>query len=281
MQYQFDASQVDPAQGVEIWPDNEWVKVILTGHKPVPIRDKEGQGRLVWTLKAVEGSVAGKTQFLGMNLWIDNSNGAQDIAKRELSALVWVTLGASQGRLNMNDFSELENIPFYILSKHGYNSNTKSKSQDWGGYKDINGNDAGKQGPGGQQQAPQFGQQAPAAAPAFGQPAAAPGFGQQPAFGAPAPAAGGFPGQPQAAPQQQAPAFGAPQQAAPGFAPQAAPAFGAPAGGPAFGAPPATAPAPQFAGAPAAAPQGFPAPQGGFAPPQGQAPAGTPPWGPR
>lgn len=299
MQYQFDASQVDPAQGVEIWPDNTWVKVIATGHKAVPIRDKENQGRLVWTLKAVEGPLAGKTQFLGMNLWIDDTNGAAGIAKRELSALVWVTLGASQGRLNMADFSELENIPFYILSKHGYNNNTKSQSQDWGGYKDINGVDAGKQGPGGQQAAPQFGGApgAPAAAPAgFGAvgggapagsfpgqaPAAAPApaFGQQPAFaGAPAPA-GGFPGGP-----------GAPA-GAPGFAPQGAPAFGAPAGAPGgFGAPPATAPAPQFQQQqqpqqfqqPAQGPGGgFGGPaQGGFAPPAGQAPAGSPPWGQR
>jgi hypothetical protein len=273
MQYQFDASTVDPAQGIELWPDNEWIKVIATGHKPMPLRDKEGQGRLVWTLKAVDGPLAGKTQFLGMNLWIDNTNGAQDIAKRELAALVWVTLGASQGRLAMNDFSELENIPFYILSKKGFNNNTKQASQDWGGYKDINGNDAGKQGAGQQQAAPQFG--APAAAPQQ-QFAAAP---QQAAFGAPqqAPAAFGQPQQQQQQPQQQAfqqpqpAAFGAPA-AAPGFAPQAAPAFGAPQG---FAAPPATSAPPAF-GQPQAAPQ-----QGGFAPPPGQAPAGSPPWGPR
>lgn len=267
--YNFNAAEFDPSQGVEIWPDNTWVKVIAEKHDTRPIRGDEKQGRLLWTLRAVEGPLQGKVQFLGMNLWIESEQGRQ-MAQRELSAMTYVTLGAAQGRLNWSDFSELQNIPFYILSKHGFNDRTKATSQDWGGFKDVNGNDPGKQGGGAPAAAPGFGAPAagaPAPAPAFGQPQqqAAPGFAPG---GAPAAAPGGF--APQQAPvQQQAPApgFGAPPPA------QAAP--------PAFGQPQqAPAAAPGFA-----APGGFPAPQqapaaapGGFAPPNGQAPAGNPPW---
>lgn len=260
MQYSFDASKVDPTQGVQVWPDNEWVKVVLEGNKPVPLKSDEKQGRLLWTLRAVDGPLAGKMQFYGMNLWI-TSDAGRAMAEGELSALTWVTLGANQGRLNFNNFDELHNIPFYILSRHGKNGTTTT--QDWGGVKDINGIDPGKQGGGAAPAAaaPAFG------APAFGQPAAAPAAA--PAFtpaGAPA-AAPAF-GQPAAAP--------APAAFAPGFAP---------------GAPPAVAAAPQFAAAPAAAPAfapGGPAAAPGFAPPGGAPapgafappgqPAGSPPW---
>lgn len=265
MQFQFDASQVDPAQGIEIWPDNTWIKVVLTKHDAKPTKNDENQGLLMWTLAGVEGAQQGKVQFLRMNLWNNNAQ-AVEIAKRELSALTWVTLGANQGRLQFNDFSELQNIPFYILSRHGYNNQSKQTTQDWGGFKDINGNDPGKQGNQNAQAAPAFGAPAgapvtaPAAAPAFGQPQAAPqqapGFGAPPTAAAPAPAFG--------APPAAAPA------AAPGFAPQGAAPFAAPP--PAQSAPPAFGQPQQSPGAP---PMGQPA---GFAPPPGQAPAGAPPW---
>lgn len=271
MQYNFNAADHDPSQGIEIWPDNTWCKVVLTANTPKASKNNERSGMLVWTITGVEGPVQGKVQFIRQNLWNENDQ-AKNIAERELSALTYVTLGSAQGRLNFNNFDELHNIPFFILSRNEFDTATKRTNQNWGGFKDVNGKDPKEvvPGSGAGAGAPQFGAQpAPAAAPAFGAPAAAPAFG--------APAA-------QAAPAGFAP--GAPAPAQQFAAPAAAPAqFGAPpaqAAAPQFGAPPAGAPA----GAPAAAPGFVPpgAPAGApppFAPPAGAAPAGSPPWGAR
>lgn len=264
MQYQFNAADFDPSQGIEVWPDQAWCKVVLTAHDTKASKQNERSGMLVWQVTGVEGPVQGKVQFIRMNLWNENPQ-AKQIAERELSALTYVTLGSAQGRLNFNDFTELHNIPFYILSRHSYDATSKRTNQDWGGFRDVHGKEPKEVVPGAGAPAPAFGQ------PAFGQPATAPAAAPAPAFGQPAPA------------PAPAAAFGQPA-AAPAFAPAVPPATAAP---PQFGAPPATAPAaPPAFGAPAAFPAAAPAPAFGgapgappaFAPPQGAAPAGTPPW---
>lgn len=219
MQFQFDASQFDPTMGLQPWTDG-WHDAIITATAPQPTRAGNGQGFLALTVQsATEGPH--KPQIIRLNLWNANPQ-AVEIANKELSAIIYCTIGAAQGRLQIqNDTNELCNIPFKVLVGR---QKDRPNLNEFLAYKDARGNDPKGVGGGG----------APAAAPG--------GFGAPPAAAAPptgfAPPQGAFPA-PAGAPAAATPAW-APQQA-----PQAAqPAFAAPPanGAPAFGQPPAQPP---------------------------------------
>lgn len=220
MSFQFDASQYDPSSSMEPLPTG-WRQVIITGNTVKGVKSGKGGG-LMFNLKDTE---TGRPAMLWLNLWHDNEQ-AKDIANRELSAIVHVTLGVTQGRLSFSNPSELENIPFYILNQHD-----NEGRNDFRGFKDNNGNEPKGQNAGQPTGTPS----APASAPPLGQPTAT-----QPQVPAQPPA----PEQPQQpggwAPPGQPPAGQPPAQQPPGQ-PPAAP-WGAPGGN---GQPPAQPQQPQ------------------------------------
>lgn len=271
MQFQFNARGYAPIQGAEQWPDG-WYKIVITGHD-IKRTNKNDGTRLVFNVTAQDGAMAGKTNFIGLN--IENPNPvAVQMAYETLAAICWVA-----GKPAINDLNELTGIPFYghcTKSEQGNNFRM---------FKDVNGNDAvniaGQNGgmTTRQAQAPQGQPQQPGG---FQQPPGGTPFGQAP--GAAPPAQGNGQWQPQGQPQMQQPGQ-QPQGGQPGQQPwQAPPAGGQPAQGQ-WQAPPA-GPA---QGAPQGQPGGWgggqPAqgqPQGGAAPgwsPGGAAPGGAAPWG--
>lgn len=250
MQMQFNAAQFDPAQGITPWNDG-WVKVVNVAIAPAP--NAKGGGRLAFQIKALEGPDAGKMNFIGMNLWAEGQNAeqAKEIANKTLSAMVYVTIGAAQGRYAYNDTDEMLNIPYYVLCSR--QSDNPSRN-NFNAFRSVDGREPGDIGK------------------ALGVP-----IGGN-AGGAPAPAAApqGF-----GAPQQQPQAFAAPvqQQPAP-FAPQSTQTTAAPFQAPQAAPAPAAAPWGQQPSAPAPAPapafqQQQPAQAPAFQQPQ-QAPAPSP-----
>lgn len=256
---QFNAQTVPPQVGMEALPQ-AWYKMVITKSAIKPNQKGDG-GMLALSFTVQEGPLQGRVWVNNLNLFNPNAQ-AVEIAQKELSAICHVT---GQYMLQSNDQSEdqavpnLHNIPFYV---HVMPQKGDARYNTAIGYKDINGNDPGKQGA-----APHAPQTAPAAPGGWtpGAPAAAPGATSVP---------GGF-----TPPQQQqpagpaAPAWGAPQ--AQPQQPQAQPGGWSP-NGPA----PAAAPQQQGGWTPGgAAPQAQP---GGPAPgwtPQ-QQPGGAPvaPW---
>lgn len=252
MSFTFDASQYDPSVGIDPYPAG-WNPVVIVGHKP-SANAKGNGGHLKLELKHQQ---TGKPAFIQLNLWHSESAQAVDIANKELSAIVHVTLGATQGRLNFNDPSELYNIPFQIN-----NVPDEQGRNNFKGYRDAQGRDpkGGNAGqPSGQPSGPGMPQGQP---PAGMPPAQTPPPMQQPPQGQPA--------QQWGPPQGQTPP---PAQTPPQQAPAQQPGWGAPQGQPQQQQAPAQQP-------PAQQPQ-QPAP-GNWGPPQGQ-PQGQPtsaPWGP-
>ena len=210
VQLPFDAAGREPLGGaVENWPDG-WHLAVITGSDSKATKAGDG-GRLLLTIQGMENPVQGKTQFIGLNLWNKNPQ-AVDIAERELTSIIHVTLGATQGRYAIQSTEELHNIPFYVLAKTGKGENGEPRTEIRG-YKDANGNEPGKTGAG---QVPQ--PAAPISQPP-GQVQQPPG---QPGWGAPQ----GQPNPPQGQPAAQ------PQ-------PAAAPSWQPPQGQPAQQQPPA------------------------------------------
>jgi len=269
--YGFNSQGIDPATfGLPNWADG-WHKVVLIGSAAKPLSDPSKGGRMQFKIKCIEGPEAGKEHFIGLNLY-HNDPETRKRAEQEMASICHVT-----GKHAFQNTAELYNIPFFVLAETQTSAPTPQypnpKPQtNFRGYRDVNGNEPGKQGgaTGGQ---PAGGPPANFGAAPQGQPA---GFAPQ--GGAPGFAPGGAPNP--GAPAQFQPA-GQPQQfqpgqpaAAPGFAPQAAPGF-APQGQPGQFQQPGATPGFAPAGAPGAAP--------GFAPQQGQPnqPGAAPQWGPQ
>lgn len=262
MQFQFNARGFAPIQGMEQWPEG-WYKIVITGHDIKRTKDNTGT-RLVLNITGQDGAIAGKPNFIGLN--IENTNAtAVQMAYETLAAICWVV-----GKPAINDLSEIHGIPFYgLCSKSEQGNNFRM-------FKDVNGNDAvniaGQNGGMTQRQNQAQPPQGGAASGGFGQTPG--GFQQQPPPGQPpqgqwgAPPAG-------AAPQGQQPGQWGGQPAGPpaGQQPWQAPGGAPPAAG-GWGAPPAGQQ--QWGGgAPAGAPPGG-AP--GWTP-GGAAPGGAAPWG--
>ena len=233
----FSARTVAPNTALEPLPSGTYpVTITKSEEKPT----KSGNGSYLELEMSVQGG-----QYNGRKLYdrlnIKNpSEQAVAIAYGTLSAICYVT-----GRLDIQDTQQLHGAPFQVVVSKQERPDQKGVfTNEVNGYKDMAGNDPGKEG-----------------APAQG-------------GGAPSWAGGGAPQQ--QAPQQQPPAGGAPQwqQGAPQQ--QYAPPQGQQAPPQQWQQPPAQPQAPVQGGAPAwtqAPPQG----QQQQVPPQQQAPQQQPP----
>lgn len=97
----FNALEMEPATGGStLFPLDDYlceiVKVI-----PVPVKDDKEKGRLVFTLKVLEGAFKGLTQEYGLNI-INPSEQAVRIAYQQLTSICLVT-----GKGGVGDSAEL------------------------------------------------------------------------------------------------------------------------------------------------------------------------------
>lgn len=202
LQTAFDATRVDPSQGIGQLPIGAKLPVVAIESEVKATKDNSG-GYIQFTLQVQQGEHAGRKGAYRINLY-NSSEAARGIAERQLSAMCHVT-----GVFNLQDTQQLHNIPFLV----DVVAQADPKYTEVKAVYDINGNEPGRahqqnhQHNGGQQQAPV---QQPQSQPEPQQPQ------QQPAWG------GG-----QSQPQQQstAPAWGQ-QQSAPEQQQQQAPANG-------------------------------------------------------
>lgn len=255
----FNAAQYEPAMAMEKWPDG-WHDLVIINTDGKPTATGNG-GKLQLLCQGISGAVAGKQTIINLNLWNTNPQ-AVEIANREMSAIVHVTLGANQGRLTFNDTNELCNIPFKALFA---TQKDDARYNNVIAYADQRGNDPkGRPVNTGQATGAPTGQPASQ----FQQPPA----GQPPQGWAPPQQQPNPAGQPAQAPNQWAPPGAAPQ--APQGQPQ--PSWAGPGVG---GAPQGNGAAPGWAQPgqqPMQPPQGQPAPQQWQQPGPGPAPNGAP-----
>lgn len=264
--FSFDARTVAPQTALEPVPVN-WYKVVITKSNVKPTKNDVNQAYLELVMTIIEGQFKDRQLYVNLNIF-NQSQQAVEIAYKQLSAICHVVGQYNvQAQQNAPDNTTpmLHNIPFmaYVVvgtGTNGPNNNVK-------GFKDIAGNDPGKQGQnqGGTQQ-PQGGQPGP-------------GFGAQPQPGQGQPGATWNGPQGGTAPGGQYP-NGAPQ----GGQPQQQPQYANPNPNPQQpnNAGWSTGPAPQ--GQPVQTPQFQPPPpnqqqpqaQPQYAPPGGQQPQGQP-----
>jgi len=223
--FSFDARTVAPQTAMEPVPLG-WYKCIIVKSNIKPTKNDTSQAFLELVLKIIEGQFADRQVYINLNIF-NQSQQAVEIAYKQLSAICHVIGQYNvQAQQNAPDMTTpmLHNIPFmaYIVvgtGTNGPNNNVK-------GFKDIAGNDPGKQGqaqtiPGGAPQGfgaqPQPGQAQPGGTWAGPQGGMAPGGNMPYGGAAPQQQGGGWPGggpQPQQQPNPQ------PQYQQPNPAPQ-------------------------------------------------------------
>jgi hypothetical protein len=143
----FNAATVDPNTAFEALPSGQY-PVIITASQQKPTAN--GQGSYLELEMTVQGGeFNGRKVFDRLNLQNKNQQ-TVEIAYRTLSAICYVT-----GVLQVQDSSQLHGKPFIaVVTKRRREDrpNEELYSNDVRGYKDINGNDPGKQGGTGSQQ---------------------------------------------------------------------------------------------------------------------------------
>lgn len=99
----FDASNVDPNAGFELYPAGKYlVQIIASEMRPT----KDGRGQYLFLeLDMLDGPFAGRKLFDRLNLVNDNPD-AVDIAKRTLSSICRAT-----GQMQVKDSEQLHLIP--------------------------------------------------------------------------------------------------------------------------------------------------------------------------
>lgn len=132
--------------GFPLWVE-EWTKVIVTGSKPVALRNSQDGGRLVLSIKAIEGANAGKEHIIGLNIWHADANTKQR-AYNEMATIALVA-----GKPQFNNTAELYNLPFYVLPVTTTGQPTPQypnpqPQTNFRGYKHLDGRDPQMQGGG-------------------------------------------------------------------------------------------------------------------------------------
>lgn len=147
VQLNFNATQVDPTAAFEALPSGTY-PVIITASQKKPTSKGDGS-YLELEMTVQGGEFNGRKVFDRLNLE-NKSAQTVEIAYRTLSAICYVT-----GVLQVQDSSQLHGKPFMaVVTKRRREDrpNEELYSNDVRGYKDINGNDPGKQGGAGPQQ---------------------------------------------------------------------------------------------------------------------------------
>lgn len=137
-QYQFNALQYEPmGPAVENWPDG-WVLVVA---KTTEMKPNQGgnTGRLSIQVEALEGPMKGKQHYIGLNLFHDNPQ-TVEIANRQLTSIVHVTLGANKNQFNFNDTNEICGYPFYALVANKTDDKNVTRT-NFVGFRDQRGNE--------------------------------------------------------------------------------------------------------------------------------------------
>lgn len=206
LQSVFDATKVDPSQGIGQLPIGSKLPVVVIDSEVKPTKDNSG-GYIQYVLQVQQGEHAGRKGAYRMNMY-NSSDAARRVAESQQSALCHVT-----GVFQLQDTQQLHNIPFLI----DVVAQADPKYTEVKAVYDINGNEPGRahqQNHQQQQSQPQQQQQQQAPGQQTQQQAPAWGGGQQqsqpqqqtntPAWGG----GGQTQQQPQEQQQQQAPANG-------------------------------------------------------------------------
>ena len=187
----FNANQVAPNTALEAIPSGNYIVMITASQKKPTQAGNGAYIELEQTIQA--GEYKGRKVYDRLNIENPNQQAVQ-IAYATLSAICHVT-----GRLNITQTEQLHGVPFMaVVVKKPRNDQPDVMTNEVRGYKDVNGNDPGKQGGPQQGGAPQGG---PAWGNQNGQPANMQPQQQQPQNN-------GWQGQPQGGAPQQDPNAG-------------------------------------------------------------------------
>lgn len=155
LQTVFDATKVDPSQGIGQLPVASKLPVTITDSEIKGTKDNSG-GYIQFTVQVGQGEHAGRKGAYRINLY-NSSDAARNIAEKQLSALCHIT-----GVFNLQDTQQLHNIPFLV----DVVAQTDPKYTEIKAVYDANGNEPGRahsqtnaHNSGGQQQTQQAQQQ--------------------------------------------------------------------------------------------------------------------------
>lgn len=134
LQNAFDATKVDPSQGVGQLPVGNKLPVTITESEVKATKDNSG-GYIQFTVQIGQGEHAGRRGAYRINLY-NSSEAARAIAEKQLSALCHVT-----GVFHLENTQQIHNIPFLIdvVAQAADPKYTEVKA-----VYDANGNEPGK-----------------------------------------------------------------------------------------------------------------------------------------
>lgn len=132
--YNFDASTIEPSNSYDPIPAG-WYQAIISNSEMKPTRDGYGE-YLSLTLQVIEGQYANRLVFARLNLKNANDK-AVDIAKKDLAAIC-----RAVGVMSPQSSEELHDKPLMIKVKVRPASGEYDASNDVGGYKGVDVNDA-------------------------------------------------------------------------------------------------------------------------------------------
>ena len=132
--YNFDASTIEPSSSFDPIPAG-WYKAIISASEIKPTRDGYGE-YLSLTLQVIEGQYENRLVFARLNLKNANDK-AVDIAKKDLAAIC-----RAVGVMSPQSSEELHDKPLMMKVKIRPAQGEYEASNDVGGYKGVDVNDA-------------------------------------------------------------------------------------------------------------------------------------------
>lgn len=130
VQLNFDATQVEPDAGFEVYPAG-WYNAAIDESEMKPTKDGAGQ-YLQLRLNILDGQYAGRKLFARLNLRNSNQQ-TVEIAMKQLSAI-----GHAVGVLHIQDSGQLHGLPMKVKVKVRAASGDYEASNDITAYKNIN-----------------------------------------------------------------------------------------------------------------------------------------------
>ena len=132
--YNFDASTIEPSNSYDPIPAG-WYQAIISNSEVKPTRDGYGE-YLSLTLQVIEGQYENRLVFARLNLKNANDK-AVDIARKDLAAIC-----RAVGVMSPKASEELHDKPLMIKVKVRPAQGEYEASNDVGGYKGVDVNDA-------------------------------------------------------------------------------------------------------------------------------------------